>query len=86
MVCLVLASTFYCTKCCAVDESSKTESVYGMIQDNMTLQDQEAIMAMCNETFRTPMGMLLIFDVLTRLNRINHFFFSHAMLKKLQII
>lgn len=57
IVCLVLVATFCYVKCCATDESTKTEGINGMAQDNETHLDQEAIMAMCNETFRTSMGM-----------------------------
>lgn len=57
VVCLALALTFYYVNCCATDESTKIEGMNGMAQDNETHLDQETIMAMCNETFRTSMGM-----------------------------
>lgn len=61
IVCLVFTATFYYTNCCAADELAKSGAgagANGIIQDNETVLDQETIMAMCNETFRTPMGML----------------------------
>lgn len=61
IVCLVLTATFYYTNCCAADEMAKSDGTGGIIQDNETVLDQETIMAMCNETFRTPMGMLFVF-------------------------
>lgn len=59
IICLVLTAAVYYTNCCAADEPTKMESANRVTQDNETL-DQEAIMMMCNETFRTPMGTLIM--------------------------
>lgn len=63
MAYLLVGTVVYCVQCCAADEIKKTEETNGLTQDNETLLDQEATMAMCNETFRTPMGMLLILTI-----------------------
>lgn len=59
MACLLVGTVFHCVHCCAADEMKNTEEMNGVTQNNETLLDQEATMAMCNETFRTPMGTLL---------------------------
>lgn len=64
MSCLLVGIVAYCVHCCAADEFRKTEEMNELTQDNQTLLDQEATMAMCNETFRTPMGMLFILTII----------------------
>lgn len=48
---LMITLIYFGCCCCAVDDIQKT------IDDNNDNQmDQDSIMAMCNETFRTSMG------------------------------
>lgn len=77
IVCLLLTAIIYYTNCCAADESTKSEIMNGMSPDNETNLDQEAIMAMCNETFRTPMGMLFISSDFSEIIPSNHSYVSH---------
>lgn len=48
----LVISLIYFGCCCAVDGPSPAER-----DDDGNVVDQDAIMAMCNETFRTEMGL-----------------------------
>lgn len=61
----VFATVFYGTNSCAADESTRIEYISDMNQQNETF-DQDAIMAMCNETFRTPMGLFIFISLMEK--------------------
>lgn len=53
----VITMVLCCTYCCEAEETQTQQSIPMKSNDNEADQlDQEAIMMICNETFRTSMG------------------------------
>lgn len=71
---MVIVLFLGCAHCCAADEAQQTTPAK-TVDDTTDQLDQEAIMQMCNESFRTSMGLYSTFQ-LNRQNSLNYDFIA----------